>query len=209
MSFSLHEKTASGRQARNAPQKGDMMKKLGMIVAGVCLTATMALGTDGEPAKAGGFKSDMVNAYPACTTPTETTGGSIPLPACPAVDPPLCTFGDKGKAKAAAKAKTDVAIQVQLQGLENCVDGTVLQAFANFTASTNDCTVSARCNTVQASNLVLGTCTVAKGKCKIKTTVNTTIPGAITPGNNTAIAITGVGVTTGTSAVAVAGVLVP
>jgi hypothetical protein len=185
------------------------MRKLGFIVAGLCLTATMALGADGEPAKAGGFKSSMVNAYPACTTPTETTGGSLPLPACPANDPPLCTFGDKGKAAASAKTKTDVAVQVQLQGLENCVDGTVLQAYANFTAATNDCTVSSRCNTVALSNLVLGTCTVAKGKCKIKTTVNTTIPGAITPGQNTAITLNGVGVTTGTSAVAVAGVLVP
>jgi hypothetical protein len=184
------------------------MRKFGLIVVGVCLTATMALGTDGEPAKAGGFKSDLVNAYPACTVLTELTLG-IALPACPAVDPALCTFGVKGKGKVSAKAKDDVKLQASLSGLENCVDGTTLFLTAEIAAATNNCSVSSRCNTITIPGFPLGSCTVASGKCKLKTTVNTLIPGAVTPGENTAITVTGVGVGTGTSAVAAAGVLVP
>ncbi|MEO8604125.1 MAG: hypothetical protein ABI629_16235 [bacterium] len=184
------------------------MRKFGLIVVGVCLTATMALGADGEPKKANGFKSTLVNAYPACTVPTEFTAGVLPIPACPAVDPSPCTFGAKGSGKVSAKTKTDVAVQAQLGGLENCPDGTTLIVSANFSAATNNCTVSTRCTTVALTNFTLGTCTVAKGKCKVKTTVNTQIPNAIVPGKNTAITINGVGVGTGTSAVAAAGVLV-
>jgi hypothetical protein len=185
------------------------MKKIAVMVAGVCLTATVVLAADGEPFKAGGFKSDMVNAYPACTTPTETTGSTPPLPACPASDPPMCAFGAKGKATVQAKAKTDIAMQAIVSGLTNC-DGAVLHIYADATSATNDCTVSSRCNTVQLSSFgPIGSCTVAKGKCKIKTTLGTDFPGLLTTGNNTAIAIDKVAIGTGTVSVAVAGVLVP
>jgi len=185
------------------------MRKIGLIVVGMCLTATMALGVNGEVSKAGGFKGELVNAYPACTSPTEITLGAIPAPACPAVDPVLCTWGAKGKGKVAAKAKTDVAIQAQLGGLENCVDGTVLFVTASVTAATDNCSVSSRCNSVTLNPFPLGSCTVASGKCKLKTTANTLIPGTVTPGQNTAITISGIAIGTGTSAVAAVGVLVP
>jgi hypothetical protein len=187
------------------------MRKIALVVAGVCLSATMALGADGEPAKAGKYQATAINASGSCTTPTETTAGVLALPACPATDGPLCTFGVKGKGKLAAKAKTDVALQAQLGGLESCVDGTVLQLTADIRVNTNNCTISPRCTTVALPGFAVpgATCTVSGGKCKIKTTVNTLIPGAITVGDNTSIEVDGVGLTTGTVAVAAAGVLVP
>jgi hypothetical protein len=190
------------------------MRKTHLIAAGALLfglTATAALAADGEPAKAGKYQSNMVNASADCTSPSEATLGALPFPACPAVDPALCTFGAKGQAKVAAKAKTDVALSLQLKGLENCPDGTVMQAYASFKSTTNNCTVSSRCTTASVPSFPIpgATCTISKGGCKLKTTLNTLIPGIITPGENTAIELSTVGVSTGTVNVAVAGILVP
>jgi hypothetical protein len=185
------------------------MKKIAVLVAGVCLTATTVLAADGEPMKAGGYKSDMVRPYADCTMPSEVTLGALPFPSCPATTPnPICQFGAKGKATVQAKAKTDVALQAQLSGLENC-DGATLKIAADISAATNNCSVSSRCHTIKVSGFQIGSCVVAKGKCKIKTTVNTEIAGAITTGKNTSIEIDRVGITTGTVNVAVSGVLIP
>jgi len=191
--------------------KGEKMRKIALIVAGVCLSATMALGADGEPGKAGKYQASVVNASGDCTAPTEITLGALPIPACPATDAALCTFGVKGKGKVAAKTKTDVALQAQLSGLENCPDNTVLQLTADTKSTTNNCSVSARCTTVDLPGFVISgaTCTVSSGKCKIKTTLNTLIPGAITAGQNTALVIGEVGIVSGTSNIAISGVLVP
>lgn len=181
----------------------------GLLALGFAATAAMA--ADGEPAKAGKYQANVINASGDCTTPDRTTAGALPLPACAATDPALCTFGDKGQGKVAAKAKDDVSLQLQLKGLENCPDGTVLNATATFKSTTNNCSVPGRCTTQTIPNFPIpgATCTVSKGSCKLKTTLNTLVPGLITPGENTAIELGTVGVTTGTAAVAVAGILVP
>jgi hypothetical protein len=175
------------------------------------LTATAALAADGEPAKAGKYQSNMINASGDCTTPSESTLGALPLPACPATDNPSCTFGAKGQAKVQAKAKDDVSLGLKIKGLENCPDGTVLQAFASFKSTTNNCTVSSRCTTasVPAFPIPGATCTVSGGGCQLKTTLNTLLPGIITPGQNTAIELGTIGVGVGTVNVAVAGLLIP
>ncbi len=185
-----------------------------LIAAGalaIGLTATATLAADGEPPKAGKYQATVVNGVDDCTVPSESTGGATPFPACPMSDSDVCTFGAKGKGKVAAKAKTDVALQLQLKGLENCPDGTVLQATADFKSTTNNCTVSDRCTTLGIDNFPIpgATCTVAKGGCKLKTTLNTLVPGLITPGENTAIALGKIGVVSGTVNVAAAGILVP
>ncbi len=187
------------------------MRKIALIVAGVCLSATMALGADGEPAKAGKYQATIINASGDCTAPSEITLGALPIPSCPATDAALCTFGVKGKGKVAAKTKTDVSLQAQLGDLTNCPDGTVLQMTASTKSTTNNCSVSARCTTVDLPGFVItgATCTVSGGKCKIKTTLNTLIPGAITAGENTALVIGEVAIISGTSNIAISGVLVP
>ncbi|MDX2169018.1 MAG: hypothetical protein SF182_18265 [Deltaproteobacteria bacterium] len=190
------------------------MRKSHWIAAGallLSLSATAALAADGEPGKAGKYQSNMVNASADCTTPTEFTGGALPFAACPATDNPSCTFGDKGQAKVQAKAKDDVSLALKIKGLENCPDGTVLQAFASFKSTTNNCTVSGRCTTtsIPAFPIPGATCTVSGGGCQLKTTLNTLIPNLITPGENTAIELGTIGVGVGTVNVAVAGLLVP
>lgn len=174
-------------------------------------TAFAALAADGEPAKAGKYQANLVNGNDDCTAPSESTGGAVPFPACPASDSTTCQFGDKGQGKVAAKAKTDVALQLQLKGLTNCPDGTVLQATADFKSSTNNCTVSGRCTTLSVSAFPIpgATCTVAKAGCKLKTTLNTLVPNFITTGQNTAITLGKIGVVSGTVNVAAAGILVP
>jgi hypothetical protein len=190
------------------------MRKIHGIVATalvVGLAATVAFGLDGEPKKANKFQATVINASGTCTSPTESTGGSLAAPACPATDAAVCTFGDKGSGKVQAKAKDDIYLSVKVGGLENCPDGTILQARATYSATTNDCTVSSRCTTITVPNFPIpgATCTVSKGKCQIKTSLNTLIPGAVTPGENTAVKLGDVGLVTGTSQVAVAGLLVP
>jgi hypothetical protein len=73
--------------------------------------------------------------------------------------------------------------------------------------------VSTRCTTatVPAFPIPGATCTVVNGGCKIKTTLNTLVPGLITVGENTAIELSTVGLTAGTAAVpvAVGGILIP
>ena len=192
------------------------MRSIQWIIAGalaIGLTAPAAFAADGEPKKANKYQSTLINASADCVAPSESTGGSLPLPACPSSDHAACTFGDKAQGKVLAKTKTDVALQVKLKGLESCADGTMLQAFATFKSTTNNCTSSSRCTTVTIPAFPIpgATCTVAKGKCQIKTTLNTLIPGIITPGENTAIELgtVGLGLSGGTVNVAVAGILIP
>ena len=190
------------------------MRRIHLVGAGVLavgLAATMAFGADGEPKKANKYQATMVHDSAVCTTPTESTLGGLPLPACPESSSATCQFGDKGSGKVAAKAKDDVALSLKIGGLENCADGTILQAYASFRTDTNNCSVSSRCTTFALQNFPIpgATCTVANGKCKLKTTLNTLVPGAITPGKNTSIILGEVGVMAGTTAVAKAGLLVP
>lgn len=192
------------------------MKGIIITIGAVALAASVSFGLD-EPFKANKYQATAVNAYDACTAPSEFTGGSLALPACPAVDSDggTCNFGDKGKGKFQAKTKDDVKLQVQLKKLLPACEGLTLQALATITATTNDCTVSSRCTTVTVADLPVpgGTCVVDNGNCKIKLQLNDVLPGTITPGENTSIAIGAVGVQIGTapagSKAAVAGVLVP
>lgn len=190
------------------------MRTTHWIAAGVLaigLTATAVMAADGEPGKAGKYQANMINASADCVTSSETTLGALPFPACPAVDGPICTFGAKGQAKVQAKAKDDVSLAVKIKGLESCPDGTVLQASASFKSTTNNCSTSSRCTTISIPNFPIpgATCVVASGGCSIKTTLNTLVPGLIVPGENTAIELGTVGLSAGTVAVAVAGILVP
>jgi len=202
------------------------MKKTIITISTLALMVSTAWALDGEPKKANKFQSTLVNAYEECTAPSEQTGGALALDACPAVDSSAnqCAFGDKSKGKVQAKTKDDVTVQVLLTKLENC-EGEILCGFATARSTTNDCTVSGRCTAEDlvdfpvTAGLSGSSCCVVddKGKCKIKTTINSNNPaGTITTGENTAIAVFNVkvaiptnalGVVAGTT-VAYAGVLV-
>lgn len=198
------------------------MKKVIITMGVVALMASVSFGADGEPKKANKYIATLVNAWQECTSPSEATGAPLSLDACPAVDPSgaSCNFlADKGKGLVKAKAKDDISVQVTLTKLENC-EGAVLCGFATARATTNDCTVSSRCTAedqIDFPATATACCTVEKGKCKIKTTVNTLLSGAIPTGENTSVALQevrvaydggGLGTVAGT-AVATAGLLVP
>lgn len=190
------------------------MRTTHWIAAGVVaigLTANLAVAADGEPAKAGKYQATAINATADCTASDRVTNGAVPFPACATVDAAACTFGDKGSGKVAAKAKDDVYLSLQLKGLENCPDGTVLQATASFKSNTNNCSLPGRCTTISVASFPIpgATCTVAKGGCKLKTSLNTLVPNFIQTGKNTSIELGAVGVVAGTSAIAAAGLLVP
>lgn len=192
------------------------MKGFIITIGALALVASASFAND-EPFKANKYQATAVNAWDACTAPSEMTGGSLPLQACPAVDSDsgTCNFGDKGKGKFQAKTKDDLKLQVLLKKLDAACEGLTLQALADITVTTDNCTVSSRCTTATIEDFPVpgGTCVVSKGNCKIKLEINDIIPGAITTGENTAIAIGAVGVQIGTAPagdkVAVAGVLVP
>ena len=84
-----------------------------------------------------------------------------------------------------AKAKDDIAVAVKLGGLDDACNGETLCAVASVRTSQNNCASSGDCSTVTQTDLPLGVacCTVDKGKCKLKTTVNQSLPGALVTGN--------------------------
>ncbi len=176
------------------------------------IAALAARGDDGEPIKAGKAQGTLINAVGACTTPSEVTANAIPLPACPAVDSSggLCDFGPRGRGKVSSKAKDDVAISLVVSGLVNCPDGTVLQVASNPRITTNSCSASARCTVVELIDFPIpgATCVVAKGRCKLKTTINTSAPGTLVPGENNALGLGRITLLAGSLPVAMTGLLV-
>ncbi|MCW5893115.1 MAG: hypothetical protein KIT14_21580 [bacterium] len=134
------------------------------------------------PSKAKTLKGELVKAFDACTTPTDSTNPPVALPACSVSTPDtVCNFGSKGSGKfSTAVSKTDVKVSATLGGLDAGCEGQTLTAGANARVTTTDCQSGDDCTVVDLVGFPVGDCVVAKGKCKIKTTVE----GAIGLGTN-------------------------
>jgi len=204
------------------------MRRILLVLSGAVLGTTLLVSPSlarNEPAKAGKYQSTLVTAYKPCTAPNDTTNGALPLPAChPAVpDDLVCSFnGGSGKAAAKVDPAGDVALKIQLKGVDGSCDGDVLRGVAGIRVTTNQCT-SADPNGCTVSNALesnfpvtnTGSCTLDGGKCKIKTSINTELgAGTVSNGHQTNISILGVGLqrSTGTGSPAIlanAGVLLP
>lgn len=169
------------------------------------LLASPALGqVQNPPKKANKLIVTIVEGVQACTVANTSTGGVIDLPACdtqPADS--LCEFTTKngklmglGMAKAIAK-KGDIFLNVKLNGLNDACNGESLCTVATFRATQNNCTSAAACTTTDQTDFPLGLscCTVDKGKCRIKTSVNAALAGAINAANTPSYTINGVGLT--------------
>ena len=162
---------------------------IGGVVLGVSLMASASFGRPTPPKKANKYQATIVTGVEACTVTNTTAPGLLSTPACDPVvaSDNVCQFGSagKGSGKVQAKAKDDIAIAVKLGGLTDTCNGESLCAVASVRTSQNGCLSSGDCSTVTQENLPLGVacCTVDKGKCKIKTTVNTALPGALVTGN--------------------------
>lgn len=177
---------------------------LGGSILVLVLTASLASAVRNPPKKAGKFQASIIQGVETCASGTENTataGGLLVLPACqPAVpSDPGCVFSEKGSGKLSAKGKDDIAIQMKLNGIDSACNGQALCARTSFRATTDACAAGADCTTLDQIDFPLfACCVVSKGKCQVKTTVNTSIPGAIVSGNNLEIEILGCDVLRGT-----------
>jgi len=171
-------------------------------IAAFALIAMPAFGQRDTPKKANKFQATLVQGVEACTAATTTTGGTINLPACDVVPSDnLCRFTTKngklqgkGTVKANSK-KGDIFVNVSVSGINDECNGETLCAIASFRATQNNCTSTNPCTTVDQTDFPLGLacCVVDKGKCKIKTSINATLPGAINAANNPEYTLEGVG----------------
>jgi hypothetical protein len=159
------------------------------------------------------------NPYSCCTgagTGTCNAGNNTTsnlFPACtPAIESdPKCFFLSNGKGKYLAKANAngvdklpgtsddgDIDLQVSVVNLDPSCNGQVLTLAASVRATTDDCG-GASCTVINLNDFALGACSVQSGKCKMKTTVNTTLPGTILPGKRTGICVVGVNLLNGSA----------
>ena len=197
---------------------------LGVAVLGVTLLAVPGSAIRSDPGKAKKFQGSLVSAYVECTAPNTTTVG-VGLAACQPADlvDDVCSIQADGGGKLQAKADTkvgDLKVKAKLKGIANC-EGETLCVVASVRVTTNNCTAGPDCTVVDLNDFPLvggpipACCTVDKGKCNIKTTLNSALPvPALALGQNTSFEVDGCGLTrtTGTSSparLARCGVLVP
>jgi len=175
----------------------------GMVVGVVTLFASASFAQRAlPPKKANKYQATMINGVVACTAANTTLPGILASPACDPVVPndTVCQFSEKngklkGKGKVQAKSKDDVAIKAKLVKVTESCNGETLCAVASVTVTSDNCASSGSCTGEKSVDLPLGVacCTVEKQKCKIKTTVNTALPGALVAGNATEIIVGEVG----------------
>jgi hypothetical protein len=170
------------------------------LTAGVGLLASVAFATHNEPAKAKGLKMELVTGYSACTSPNKSTPG-LGIPACspPVRNDSVCGF-DGGKGSVKAKVITgDIKLQAKAKGLSAGCEGQTLCPVVSFRVTTDNCVPgSVDCTAVDLTNFQVGfppagCCVVSGGACKIKTTLNSNLPGAVSAGNRAGIEIHGCG----------------
>jgi hypothetical protein len=170
--------------------------------AAFALIAMPAIGQQVTPKKANKFQSTLVEGVEACTAATTTTGGVINLPACDYTpSDSFCHYTTKNgklKGKGAVKAtskKGDIFIAVKMSGLNDECNGESLCPVASFRATQDNCTSGDSCTTEDQTDFPLGLvcCTVEKGKCKIKASLNDALGGAIVAANNPSFTLNGVG----------------
>jgi hypothetical protein len=178
------------------------------------LVASAASAGHNEPKKATLINSKLVTNYNSCTAPNDTTTGALPLPAChPAVrNDTVCGF-DPTKGSGFLKAivvgsatggTQDIKVIGTLTGLDAGCEGETLCALASIRATGDNCASAdpGGCTTLEGltQNFPLfgggnvGCCTVASGKCQIKTTVETALGIDLFNDNHLGLRLQGCGV---------------
>jgi hypothetical protein len=156
-----------------------------------------------EPGAGRSFKSPLVTAYKACTSPNATTTGPIHVPACrpPTRMDPICGFGPpgtrgQGKVKGIAR-NGDIYIGMTASGLEGCANytlcGVISVRITTEACDDEPCTVIDQVN-VSGPDELTACCVVSStGNCKVKTSANSQSFGLIRPGQRAGIEITSCG----------------
>lgn len=170
---------------------------VGGALLGTALIVSPVLGQRALPKKANKYQATIVQGVEVCTATNTTAPGVLATAACDPVvaADSLCQFTAKGSGKFLSKAKTDVSVQVKLSNLTDTCNGETLCGVASIRTSSDGCASGGSCSTVPQADLPLGIacCTVDKNKCKVKTTIGVSLPGALPAGNNTEIIIGEVG----------------
>lgn len=177
-------------------------RKTMMVAMSIALSAAPAIAHI-SPSKAKQLKAEIVQGYPPCTAPdTVTTGGT---PACdeqPEIDP-ACTIAP-GSGKLSAKVSpTGIKATASLKDL-TC-EGQTLDAYLDVRTTSDDCpSASGHCTAVDQT-LLIGSCVVAGGKCRISADV----PTGFTAGSSADFQILGCGLQRGSLKSMSCGILVP
>ena len=188
-----------------------------LVAAGsIGLAASSAFAGHNEPIKGASLKGVFLTAYAPCVATNDTLTSSAPLGAChPAVrSNPACGFGAKGTGKFSASVKPpDIALAVSLSGLDAGCEGKTLGLAVELRGLTTDGCQSGDPGGCTVPDLVFpvfgATCVVAAGKCSIKTTVNTGLPGTLVNGNHAGITVGTIDIVEGATPTFRGGVLVP
>ena len=139
-----------------------------LVLAAVALTTTAR--AHSFPAKAPLLKTNLVQAYPECTSPNVVTSGGRPACLSTVEVDPSCLFGAKGFGLLTATiAKTSIKVKAALRGLDPGCEGKTLMPAFMVRTTTDDCS-SDHC-TVADYEIAGGSCTVNKGKCAVTTTI--------------------------------------
>jgi hypothetical protein len=174
--------------------------------------ATPAFAQHNEPVKAGVVQDSQVLKYDACTVPnTYASLAGTPFPACNPPTPTTLTdltniisFGAKGNLTLIVKAgKGDVAVVAKgsdiLRNASAANGAQLIFASASDIQVTSDsCNPDPNANgtdpctwTPIPSALFILPVTCTSGKCALKTTINTQIPGTLSSGSNAGIELPG------------------
>jgi hypothetical protein len=167
------------------------------------LLANVAFGGHAEPAKANKISFTLVNGFSECTSPNtamQSNGMLACTPPTPNGGP--CAFGPDGsgslslrKIGNASDGSQDFKIVAAARGLNASCEGMGLHVRLLYRLTNDDCPEGS-CTAVDPAlgfDLIAASCTVAEGKCKIKTTLNTAAPGTIPNGKNSGIEVLGCG----------------
>ncbi|MGH7893729.1 MAG: hypothetical protein ACREQL_03625 [Candidatus Binatia bacterium] len=161
-----------------------------------------ARATHDEPGRGKAIKGSLVTAYEKCTAPNSLTEGGFAVPACapPVRSDPVCGFGALDGMVGAGKAKGvvhdgDVELTAVLSGLGLGCDGWRLCGVVSVRVTTDRCGATP-CTTIDltlTNESATGCCTVSQGNCRLRTTVNTEVFGAIRMGERAGIQLLGCG----------------
>ncbi|TMK75676.1 MAG: hypothetical protein E6G45_13330 [Actinobacteria bacterium] len=180
------------------------MRTITLVVAITLAIAGAALADHTEPATAKKVSASLVSAYRECSDPntaTQSNGDSACTPPSPAAFFG-CTFSPSGSGKFTAvltgsptDGNQDIKFAAVAKRLNANCEGDSLCIWLSLRATNDDCPEGS-CTIVDIERFAfdLGTCcTVTKGACKIKTTLNTAFPGLLPSNKNTGIEIRGCG----------------
>jgi len=167
---------------------------LAAVVASGFFVCNVAVASHIEPRKAKKYTTEAVTTYEPCLAPNDATP-TIGIPACSPVvrSDSVCGFEpDIGKGRFVGRVMSsgDIKLRGMVVGLSEGCEGEVLAAAVSVRITTENCSGGGSCTTGDFQ-MPLGNCTVSGGSCRVSSTVNTVLPGALRPGENEAFEVLG------------------